>query len=327
MTLDTYSFSGKSAVSRPSGDPFFLRISSLSVNSFVERLYKSLAWLFKWKQLATITIVLSVFLILNTRGLARIFTDMSTYTFAGSTIFALFYFMCFISIPMALAHEFCHALACKHYGVSAGKLGFGIYYVFPVLFIDTSEAWFCSRKERIFVSVAGLGGTLFIGCIAFALWHLPFPETLLLYFQQVTYFSFVITIYNLCPFIRFDGYFILMDIVNIPNLRTLSFQYIGGLFHFRKKKIAKITSPSTFSMKEKIFLVSFAIVCLVWTVALLGLLFSWIYLLALELKSLSKFFFTEYGPNISNVFRLLLISIYPFILVRKIYIWHRNRNK
>jgi Zn-dependent protease len=325
VDLLSYSSSTKSTRSQQNIDPFFIRIFSMNPSSFVNWLYKYLTPFLKKKWLLATTISLATLLILDFKGFSYVVVEKSTYTFGGSTIFGLLYFTSFVSIPSVLFHEFCHALACRHYGVGVGKLGLGIYYVYPVLYVDTSKAWFADRRKRIIISAAGLGGTFFVGSLAFALWHFPLPNMLRSYLQQVTYFSFIAAAFNLSPFIRLDGYFILMDITNIPNLRAESLQYVKKLLHLEKSESTGAISRQTFTKTKRIFFASFGIICLVWTIAILCLMYSWAFFLILESKDLLDLILSGNGIDVSIILKLLLLTLFSSIPMRKAYIFLRPR--
>lgn len=125
-------------------------------------------------------------------------------------------------------HESAHALAVKHYGRTIHGGGLMLYYGLPAAFVDTSDVWRSPRRARIVVSAAGPLADLLVGSVA-ALVSVLLPETALgaLAFK-VAFTSYASTLFNLNPLLELDGYFILVDLLRLPDLRRRSFAFIRG---------------------------------------------------------------------------------------------------
>jgi putative peptide zinc metalloprotease protein len=121
-----------------------------------------------------------------------------------------------------MLHEFGHATALARFGGRSAEIGIGIYICFLALFVDLSEAWRLTNRQRVTVDLAGIyfqGITLIFLAIAFAatggpVWACAFLLTDI----QIAA--------NLNPLLRLDGYWALADGLGIPNLRRRSIQYI-----------------------------------------------------------------------------------------------------
>jgi putative peptide zinc metalloprotease protein len=128
---------------------------------------------------------------------------------------------------LKLAHEFGHALAVKTRGGEVHEMGVMIMVLTPVPYVDASSAWaFRSKWQRIIVGAAGMMVELFIASIALFLWLSAEPGM----FRGVLYNIILIAgistvLFNANPLLRFDGYYMLMDWLEIPNLRSRSTQY------------------------------------------------------------------------------------------------------
>ena len=123
-----------------------------------------------------------------------------------------------------IAHEFGHAFAAHRYGCRVTSLGVGIMLMFPILYADTTDAWrLTSRRKRLVIGAAGMGAELIIAVFATLIWNI-LPEGSLravIFFLATT--SWVMTIFvNLNPLMRFDGYYLLADLLNIQNLQPRS---------------------------------------------------------------------------------------------------------
>jgi Coenzyme PQQ synthesis protein D (PqqD) len=135
-----------------------------------------------------------------------------------------------------LLHESMHAMAVKHAGRTVGGTGIGWFWFGPALFVDTSDMWLGTRRQRIAVTIAGpavnfvLAGTASI-CAA-TLYQGSAAGTALWTFSAVSYYQVLI---NLCPLLEYDGYFLLCDLLECPNLRRNACSWLGTLLRTRNK--------------------------------------------------------------------------------------------
>ncbi|HEX4733054.1 MAG TPA: FHA domain-containing protein [Thermoleophilaceae bacterium] len=123
-------------------------------------------------------------------------------------------------LAIATVHEAAHALTMERFGRHVGRAGVKLVLIFPYAFVDTSDAWFESRRRRLAVSAAGpisdfvLGGT-------FGLCALVLPAgTLRDICFQLAFAAYVGAIFNLNPFLQRDGYQLLVDYLRQPQLRA-----------------------------------------------------------------------------------------------------------
>jgi putative peptide zinc metalloprotease protein len=121
-------------------------------------------------------------------------------------------------------HEVGHALTATRYGVRVAHMGVALLVMFPMLYTDTSESWKLARsRERLAIASAGIVTELAIAGLATLAWSLT-PDGGVrnaLFFLATT--SWVLTLLvNASPFMRFDGYFILTDVLDFPNLHERS---------------------------------------------------------------------------------------------------------
>ena len=152
-----------------------------------------------------------------------------------------------IYVIIAFVHEIAHAFAVKSYGRDIRKGGFMIYFGMPTFFVDTMDIWMEPRRARIIVSWAGAYSQLILGGVSSMVAAL-FPETLLgsLLFK-FAFFSYLWVFINLNPLLEMDGYFILIDWLDITFLRRKSLKFV------RSKLWSKILEREIFSRDEKLF--------------------------------------------------------------------------
>lgn len=131
----------------------------------------------------------------------------------------------FVSLVL---HESAHALAVKHYGRTVLGGGLMLYYGLPAAYIDTSDIWRSPRRARIAVSAAGPAADLLVGSLA-ALTAVALPETAIgALALKLAITSYASTLFNLNPLLELDGYFMLVDLLRMPDMRRRSFAFIGG---------------------------------------------------------------------------------------------------
>jgi hypothetical protein len=189
--------------------------------------------------------------------------DVAVIGGAGAVIGVVtLYLLQFVTL---LIHEWSHAIATKHYGREVRRGGFLLYMGMPAAFVDTTDIWMEPRRPRIVVSWAGPHSGFFLGGLAsLLLLGVPgaFAQGVLYQFAFLTYLT---SIMNLNPLLKLDGYYILMDWLEIPRLREKSLAFIGRPLR------EKLRQRTPFSRDERIFTV-FGALAGVWTLITLAVL-------------------------------------------------------
>jgi putative peptide zinc metalloprotease protein len=124
-----------------------------------------------------------------------------------------------------ILHEFGHAFTAKRYGCPVPAMGVAFLVMWPVLFTDTTHAYrLTSRRRRLEVAGAGIMVELFIAALATFAWALLPPGALRDAAQTAAVVSWIGTLaINLNPLMRFDGYYLLADALDTPNLQDRAF--------------------------------------------------------------------------------------------------------
>ena len=142
-------------------------------------------------------------------------------------------------------HEMGHASAVKAGGGEVHDVGILLLVLLPVPYVDASAASvFRSKYRRALVGVAGMGVELFVASIAFYLWLLVEPGLARAALFNVMLIASVSTVlFNGNPLLRYDAYYILVDLIEIPNLGLRSTRYWGYLIERYLLGISDVTRP------------------------------------------------------------------------------------
>lgn len=132
----------------------------------------------------------------------------------------------FVFGGMCIFHEFGHSSACKYFHAPINGIGFGIAGYRPVMFSDVTGAWYLRLKQRLIVNMAGIYFQLLYISVLFGA-GMSFKNSFCVETGYVLLFS---VIFQFLPFFRTDGYWLLSDIVNEPNLYEKSHNIVRQLF-------------------------------------------------------------------------------------------------
>ncbi|MBC7820463.1 MAG: hypothetical protein IAG10_26560 [Planctomycetaceae bacterium] len=136
-----------------------------------------------------------------------------------------------VFIVIKVLHEFGHVLTCRHYGGECHELGIQLLMFMPLLYGDVTDAWMVSRRwPRIAISAAGIFVELVLASVATLLWWQSVPGLLNSVFLNVMLVCSVNTLlFNGNPLMRYDGYYVLADLLNLPNLAMQARQTVMSL--------------------------------------------------------------------------------------------------
>jgi putative peptide zinc metalloprotease protein len=124
-------------------------------------------------------------------------------------------------IAMAF-HEFGHAAACRYSGGRPGVMGVGVYIVWPAFFTDVSDAYRLDRRGRLRTDLGGIYFNAIFALVAVILFVVSGFAPFLVMAAMIQ----AQALYQLVPFLRLDGYYILGDLIGVPN----PFSYVKATF-------------------------------------------------------------------------------------------------
>jgi putative peptide zinc metalloprotease protein len=156
-------------------------------------------------------------------------------------------------ILIKACHEFGHSFMVRRFGGEVHTMGVMFLIFNPLPYMDATSAWaFRSKWKRVLVGAAGMIVEVFFAAIAAFVWANTAPGVINSLAYNMMFIASVSTIlFNINPLLRFDGYYILSDLLDIPNLHTQASQQLQHLveryaFGYRKSKSPAATSKEAF---------------------------------------------------------------------------------
>jgi putative peptide zinc metalloprotease protein len=209
--------------------PSYLKLSFIVIPSkFISRITPFLKFLFHTN---VIKVLIPLCLLLIASTLITSYNEILNQSFEKSN-WITFFSLGFLSVTF---HEFGHVTATEFFGAKQDGIGGGFYLFSPVYFADVTDIWKLKPKQRIIVNLAGIYFELII-CSIYIIIGLLFQTKLIIILAIVI---FLRTLFNLNPFLRSDGYWILTDTIGIANLYKVSnnalLTFLKSLF---KKNVA-----------------------------------------------------------------------------------------
>lgn len=133
---------------------------------------------------------------------------------------------------MAFFHETAHGLTCKHFGGNVEKMGFTLMYFAPSFFCDASQVWIYGGKwERIATAIAGIWFDLILCVIATGIWWGTATGMVIhdLAYKVMMVTGIGVSLLNLNPLIKLDGYLIFCELIHEPDLKERTTAYLSGM--------------------------------------------------------------------------------------------------
>jgi len=179
----------------------------------------------------------------------------------------------FLFAMMAAVHETAHGLTCKHFGANVERMGFTLMYFAPSFFCDVSQVWiYGGQWQRIATAIAGIWIDLIICVIVTAIWWgTPTGMTIHdLAYKVMMVTGIGVSLLNLNPLIKLDGYLIFSELVHEPDLKERSTAYLSALV---RKRIFGLSAEVEFvPRRRRVFYVIYAILSGIYGYLLLSFL-------------------------------------------------------
>lgn len=198
----------------------FLRVRLLDPDRMLAALLPWVAWAFHSLFPLGLLLAAAMGLFLVSRQWER-FTHTLSWAFTLEGAAATAAALCLSKV----AHEMGHGLAAKRFGCRVPAMGVALLVLWPVLWTDVTDAWKLNdRKQRLVIDAAGMAAEVIVAVLASLAWGLlpdgPARSALFLLAGSTWLLTLAV---NLNPLMRFDGYFLLSDLLDEPNLQDRSF--------------------------------------------------------------------------------------------------------
>lgn len=225
------------------------------LDDFFAPFYNSVKGLFDfWGQLVLLAIIIIGGMLFG----AIFWFQRFSLTAQGGWSIASFFIA---NLLVIFIHELAHGLTTKHFGRELNRGGFLLYWGMPAFFVDTRDIWLSPRKARVAVSWAGPHSGLVIGGLVGGIlagilssgsdFATTFGATFL---YQIGFIAYLSVFINLNPLLELDGYFIMMDWLDMPGLRDRAFQFWrNSLWQRWQEQKNPRTLWQSFNRTERIF--------------------------------------------------------------------------
>ncbi len=219
------------------GKLLFVKLKGFDPDQFLNRIMRYGQVLFtpSLLVLSLIIILLAALITISNWG------DLG-YSFTGIFKIATILKIWIAIFLVVVLHEFAHALTCKHFGGEVHEMGFLLLYLQPCFYCNVSDTYLFKKKsQRLWVTFAGAYCQVIVWAVATILWRITALDTGLNGFLFVLVITSGVTVlFNFNPLIKLDGYYLLTDYLEIPNLRKKAFEYISAVL---KRRFLKQTDP------------------------------------------------------------------------------------
>lgn len=243
----------------------FIKLGFFRPGKFLDRLSSIYRPFHNWFWFALQLLIMAV-------GISVLLAHRTDFTLSPSellsvgsiitVIAALFVFISF--------HEMAHAVVCRYYGGEVREMGFLLLYFQPCFYADVSDAWlFPKKSHRLAVTLAGLWSQTVIMSLAVIAWRVTVEGTAINTLARMTgIVCWATLLINFNPLIKLDGYYLLSDWLEIPNLRAKAFGYLSNVI---KRRLLgwPIEKIEVTPRHRKIFLI-YAILSFVFSLVLIG---------------------------------------------------------
>lgn len=212
------------------GNILYIKIPIIDPERLLTRMYPYFRWIF------TPYFVVISLLFMLTAGLmvmsqwTEFMERMPTFQSFFNTR-TIIYFWCSLAI-VKIIHEFGHGLTAKHFGGEVHEMGALLLCLTPALYCDVTDSWLLPNKwHRIWISAAGIYVECFLASLATFCWFYSNPGLFNSLMLATMFLCSVNTVmFNANPLMRYDGYYVLSDYLEIPNLRVKANQFFSYAF-------------------------------------------------------------------------------------------------
>ncbi len=233
-------------------NPFSLRIPLINPDNFLKKWMFLVKPFIGWAGFSVWLLAVAAGCILAITNWPELSENVVDRVLAPTNLVVLW-----LTFPIIkLIHELAHAFVIKIWGGEVNEMGIMIMAFTPIPYVEaSSSAAFADKQKRMAVAAAGMAVELLMACLALALWLNIEPGLVSAIAYNIILIGGVSTIlFNGNPLLRFDGYYVLADGIEIPNLGQRSIQYLGYLIQTYLVGVENVRSPVSAQGEGKWFL-------------------------------------------------------------------------
>jgi putative peptide zinc metalloprotease protein len=222
LSLEEEKHQSASAPRRHDFNPLAIRIPLVHPDRFFAAALPWCSWLFE-------SAAWGVWLCACLAATAQLFSGWTSFAKELQTVVVPHNWLAILITWVLLKslHEGAHGAVCKKYGGIVSEMGVMLLWGMPVPYVDVTSSWaFRSKRQRIFTALAGLYVETFVAALAVLIWHYTAPGWIHYCCVYIVVIAVVSSLlFNGNPLMRFDGYYVLMDLLEIPNLYGFGQQF------------------------------------------------------------------------------------------------------
>ena len=251
------------------GSLFYLRLKAFDPDRLFDRLVGKVGFLF-----TPYFLVSSAGLILLALGICVLHWEELGRDVSRLYRFQALLLAWFSILTATAAHECAHGLTCKRFGGRVHEIGFLLLYLQPALYCNVSDAWlFPEKSRRLWVMFAGAYFDLCLWALATVVWRVTDPGTPPNYVALVVMVSSAAKkCFNLNPLLKLDGYYLLSDYLELPNLRQRALGHLRG--RIRSWWGEATEEPGETTQRERRVYLAYGILAAVYSISLLAVIAS-----------------------------------------------------
>jgi putative peptide zinc metalloprotease protein len=207
------------------------RLRGIDPQALLDWLHTRLQWMFSaWFLAACAVLVVAAAILAGVQFdvIRSRFPALDEFLTADNMVWLIF-----VLAAAKVLHELAHGLTCRHFGGECHELGLMFLVFTPCLYCNVSDAWMVpGRRERILISAAGVMAELVLAALCTFLWWFSQPGLFNSICLDVMLVCSVSTVaFNANPLLRYDGYFILADLLHESNLSQKSSTLVRRVIH------------------------------------------------------------------------------------------------
>ena len=249
-------------------NPISIRFSLFNPNRFLKSIQPATEWLFSswffvlWVMIGVYSLVCLV------DNWQRVYASSANVLSSGSWIWLLITWF-----VLKVVHESAHGIACRKYGGEVPEFGVVFILFAPMAFVNVTSMWrFVNRWQRMVVSAAGMYVEFLVAFLAIIVWSQTDGVVASIAFSVMVMSSVTTILFNANPLMRFDGYFLLSDLLAIPNLYGKGGQWFSET---AKQLFFGVPKQTQFHANERVPVAIYGALAFVWRILIgLGLIIA-----------------------------------------------------